>query len=143
MRIAEIISAPASLRSAAAPCLRALLLLVSLSSAQAGETETISQSALAARIERQDDALLILDVRTPEEFDAGHVPGARNIPYTELPARIAELPSVADKDVVVYCTTGVRAERAAARFREYGFTRLLHLEGDMEQWQAGGLPVEK
>jgi phage shock protein E len=147
MPIATVIPAPASVSRAAVwpRSLRALLLLVSLNSvqAQAEETAMISQSALVARIEQKDDALLILDVRTREEFAAGHVPGALNIPYTELPARIAELPSVADKDVVVYCTTGVRAERAATRFRENGFTRLLHLEGDMKKWVENGLALEK
>jgi phage shock protein E len=123
--------------------LRALLLLACFNSALAEETSRIAQSALLARIEQKDDALIILDVRTWEEFAAGHVPGAINIPYTHLPARISELPSAAEKDIVVYCTTGVRAERAAARFRENGFTRLLHLEGDMKKWEEGRLPVEK
>jgi phage shock protein E len=95
---------------------------------------------LWARIEQRDDGLVILDVRTPEEFAAGHVPGAVNIPYTHLPARISSLPSAADKDIVVYCATGVCA---AITFRENGFTRLLHLEGDMKKWEARGLPLER
>ena len=81
--------------------------------------------------------------RSPEEFAAGHVPGAVNIPYTYLPASISELKDAADKDIVIYCETGVRAERAVSRLKEHGFTRLLHLDGDMKQWREKQLPVSK
>lgn len=111
--------------------------------AGAGETAVIDQTALLKRIDAKDASLIILDVRSPGEFAAGHVPGAINIPYTHLPARISELPSAAEKDLVLYCTIGVRAEIAASRLRENGFTRLLHLEGDMKQWQKKQRPVEK
>ena len=109
--------------------------------AMADETTTIDAAALLKRIDSKDASLLVLDVRTPEEFAAGHVPGALNIPYTYLPARSAELAS--DKDVVIYCATGIRAERAASRLRENGFTRLLHLDGDMTGWIDSKRPVEK
>lgn len=109
----------------------------------AEEIARIDQSALLKRIEGKDSSLIVLDVRTPQEFAAGHVPGAINLPYTHLPARISELRDAASKDIVVYCATAVRAERAALRFRENGFTRLLHLDGDMKQWQENQRPVEK
>jgi phage shock protein E len=110
---------------------------------RADETQRIAPAALLERIEKKDPSLIVLDVRTPEEFAAGHVPGAINIPYTHLPARISELPGAAEKDIVVYCVTGVRAERAATRFRENGFTRLLHLDGDMRRWSEEQRPIEK
>jgi phage shock protein E len=109
---------------------------------QSQSTAKIGAAALLARIERKDPELVVLDVRTPEEFAAGHVPGAINIPYTHLPARIAEVAG-SDKDIVLYCTIGVRAERAAQRLRENGFTRLLQLDGNMRKWQENGLPVAK
>lgn len=123
----------------------ALLLAVLLTgvAAYADATTRISQDALLQRIEAKDASLIVLDVRTPEEFAAGHVPGAINIPYTHLPARISELPSVSEKDIVVYCATGVRAERAVSRFKENGFKRLLHLDGDMNKWRENKQPVEK
>lgn len=110
--------------------------------ALAAETPLIDQAALLERIEAKDVTLIVLDVRTPEEYAGGHVPGAINVPYTELPARISELPGAADKDVVLYCNTGVRAERAAARLKKVGFTRLLHLEGDMKAWKEKSRPLE-
>jgi rhodanese-related sulfurtransferase len=106
-------------------------------------TPRIKQETLLKRIEQKDASMIILDVRTPEEFAAGHVPGAINIPYTHLPARVAELPDAGDKDVVLYCATGVRAERAATRMREHGYTRLLHLDGDMKAWDEKNRPKVK
>lgn len=106
-------------------------------------TPRINQEALLKRIEQKDASMIILDVRTPEEFAAGHVPGAINIPYTHLPARVSELPDAGDKDIVLYCATGVRAERAAGRMREQGYSRLLHLDGDMKAWDEKNRPKEK
>jgi phage shock protein E len=106
-------------------------------------TPRINQEALLKRIEKKDASMIILDVRTPEEFVAGHVPGAVNIPYTHLPARLSELPDAGDKEIVLYCATGVRAERAAERMREHGYTRLLHLDGDMKAWDEKNRPKEK
>lgn len=110
---------------------------------RAEETARVTQGALLERIQKKDAAVIILDVRSPEEFAAGHVPGAINIPYTHLPARISSMPSPTDKDVVVYCEIGVRAEKAAASLRDNGFTRLMHLDGDMKQWREAKRPVEK
>lgn len=116
-------------------------------SAPAGDappaTTKIDQATLLKRIEQKDTSMVILDVRTPEEFAAGHVPGAINIPYAHLPVRISEIADAADKDIVVYCEVGVRAEEGAARLRESGFTRLLHLDGDMKAWQQSKRPLAR
>lgn len=110
--------------------------------AYAADTPRIDQATLLERIKRKDSELLILDVRTPEEFAKGHVPGAVNVPYTHLPARISDLPGAGSKDIVLYCETGIRSERAAERLREHGYTRLKHLEGDMQAWQEQKRPVQ-
>ena len=111
--------------------------------AHAEETQKIDQASLLKRIEQKDASLIVLDVRTPEEYAAGHIPGAINIPYTHLPARISELPDASSKDIVIYCTIGVRAGYGAERLRENGFTRLLHLDGDMKAWQEKKRPEAK
>lgn len=116
--------------------------LLLFASALLADTPKIDQATLNQRIAAKDTTLLILDVRSPEEFAAGHVPGAVNVPYTYLPASISELKDAANKDIVIYCESGVRAERAASRLRENGFTRLLHLDGDMKAWREQQ-PVEK
>jgi phage shock protein E len=127
--------------------IRSLLVTATLACAAMAHAEEptprIKQEALLKRIEQQDASMIILDVRTPEEFAAGHIPGAINIPYTHLPARASELADAGDKDIVLYCATGVRSERAAERMREHGYTRLLHLDGDMKAWEEKNRPKVK
>jgi rhodanese-related sulfurtransferase len=100
----------------------------------------ISQQALLARLAKKDQALFVLDVRTPQEFAAGHVPGAVNIPYDQVASQLAEIPK--DKDVVLYCKSGRRAGLAADVLAANGYTKLEHLQGDMPAWLQAGRPVE-
>jgi len=75
---------------------------------------------------------LLLDVRTPEETDAGHVPGALLIPIDELPHRTAEVQTAAgglDRPVLVMCKRGIRAERAVGILRGAGFRRPQNIGG--------------
>lgn len=125
--------------------MRSLLLIATLiaSVAVADDVAKIEPNALAARIDRHDTSLVILDVRSPQEFAASHIPGAINIPYDQLPARIVELPNASSQELVVYCVTGKRAQMAIDRLREQGYSRLLHLRGDFQQWQASGLPQQR
>jgi rhodanese-related sulfurtransferase len=84
---------------------------------------------------------LILDVRTAEEFAAGHVPGAVNIPHTQVGARLTELGDDRARPVVVYCESGRRAGMAADVLLNDGYTSVLHLAGDMGEWRAEGRPM--
>ena len=83
----------------------------------------------------------VLDVRSPEEFKAGHLRQAKNIPLKELDARVAEL----DKShaLLVVCESGARASRAAAQIRRAGLTEVYVLEGGCTAWHAQGLPTAK
>lgn len=74
----------------------------------------------------------LVDVRTREEFAAGHVQGAVNIPVQELERRIGELPDKA-KPVVVYCRSGARSRSAASLLRQRGYTAV-HDLGPMSAW---------
>ena len=121
----------------------AVFTFAAASNAAEPATPRIDQASLLKRIENKDSTMVILDVRTPEEYAAGHVPGAINIPYTHLPVRISEVADAADKDIVVYCAIGVRAELGAERLRENGFSRLLHLDGDMKAWEEKKRPLTK
>jgi phage shock protein E len=105
-----------------------------------GEVAPISQDAFVALPASGDAAPFVLDVRSPEEYIAGHVPGAVNIPHDQVAARLAEVPK--DKDVVLYCRSGRRAGMAAEVLAANGYTRLKHLEGDMLGWQEEQRPVE-
>jgi rhodanese-related sulfurtransferase len=131
----------------------ALVLAANLATALAGEpvavqpaadaaaVPTLSQDALLQHQAMHADHLFVLDVRTADEFAAGHVPGAVNISHDQLGARLAEVPK--DKDVVLYCRSGKRAAVAADVLRANGYTRVSHLEGDMQAWLANGRPVAK
>ena len=121
-----------------------ITLLVALTNvAVAQAPATIDQATLTKRLETKDANLLVLDVRTPEEFAAGHVPGAKNIPHDQLPARLSELAGAKDKDLVVYCRSGRRTAIALDTLAKNGFTRAKHLEGDMLKWEENKLPIEK
>lgn len=100
----------------------------------------LSGDSLLARIEA-GEAPLILDVRTPAEFAAGHIPGAVNIPHTEIEARMSELGDQQDREIVVHCKSGRRAGMAEEQLVAAGYTNILHLDGDMQGWEAGGRPV--
>lgn len=100
----------------------------------------VTQEALLERQQRADADLVVLDVRSPAEFAAGHVPGAMNIPHDRIGEHLAEVPR--DKDVVLYCQSGRRAGIAAQVLAEQGYTRLFHLEGDIAAWKAQGRPLE-
>ena len=103
----------------------------------------ITQSDLLARLDKKDPGLVVLDVRTPAEFAAGHVPGARNLSHDQLAANLGELTALRDKDVVLYCRSGRRSLLAEETLRQAGFKRLLHLEGDYLAWEAAQRPIEK
>lgn len=119
-----------------------LLLAVALAfPAHADESATIEPQALVVRLAWGDQALVVLDVRTAAEYFEGHVPGALNIPHTELAARIAELSAARSSDIVVYCRSGKRAAQALTVLEGAGFTRLFHLQGDYLRWSEAGRPV--
>ncbi len=100
----------------------------------------ITQDQLLERQAKHDPTLFVIDARTPQEYAAGHVPGAVNIPYDQVAAHLGEIPK--DEDVVVYCHSGRRAGLAAETLEKAGYKRLLHLQGDMQAWQKDGRPVE-
>jgi rhodanese-related sulfurtransferase len=86
----------------------------------------------------------IIDVRGAGEFvgPLGHIPGARNVPFDELPQRLQELVMVRDQPVVLVCRTHQRSAKAAALFRDAGFRDVRVLRGGMEQWNREGLGIE-
>lgn len=108
--------------------------------ADAPQVAQVSQQALLD-MQTQKTPMLLLDVRTPEEFAAGHIAGAVNIPYDQVAAHLAEIPK--DKQVVVYCKSGRRAGMAVETLSSNGYTKLGHLDGDMQGWTAAGRPVEE
>lgn len=88
------------------------------------------------------EGVVLLDVRSPAEYAAGHVPGAVNIPVGDLGDRLAELEDARDDEIIVYCEKGGRAATAADALLEAGFAKVGHLVGDMSAWRDAGHPVD-
>ena len=121
------------------PMLALALLLPLGNVATAGE---ITQRELMQQLDRNDPPMIV-DVRRPDEFATGHVPGARNIPHNEIAARLHELGGKQHEEVVVYCESGRRAAIAQGILEQAGFTQVRHLEGDMQSWRKRNLPQEE
>ena len=84
---------------------------------------------------------LIIDVRQPDEFAAGHIPGSIHIGGGSLPDRLAELPR--DRPIVVTCASGYRASVGASILRSAGFEDVTWLADGFDGWAASGLPSER
>ena len=105
-----------------------------------GPSVTVQQ---ATQLINREDALVV-DVRDPGEYGAGHILGARNLPLSRMEEGGAELAAKRkDKPVIVYCDTGNRSAKAAAALRSKGYARVLNLSGGLTAWLQAGLPVEK
>lgn len=86
---------------------------------------------------------VIIDVREPEEFAAGHLRDSKNIPLKELAKRAGELDRFKSKTAIIVCQTGARASQAAGPLKNAGFAEVYSLDGGLAAWQAQGLPVAK
>jgi hydroxyacylglutathione hydrolase len=83
---------------------------------------------------------MMLDVRGAGEWEAGHIPGAVNIPVAELDERLEEVPR--NRPLIVHCQTGARAAMAASILKARGFNDVRQFPGGFAEWQRAGLPVE-
>ncbi|HSK51778.1 MAG TPA: rhodanese-like domain-containing protein [Clostridia bacterium] len=95
---------------------------------------------VAAAAALRDAGALMLDVREPDEWAQGHVPGATLIPLGELAARTGELPR--DRDIVVICRSGNRSAQGRDILLAAGFGSVTSVGGGIAAWSAAGLPVE-
>jgi rhodanese-related sulfurtransferase len=78
----------------------------------------------------------LLDVREPDEWAAGHAPGAHHLPMMQIQARMAEVPTAGD--VVVVCRVGGRSGQVVAYLRDNGWDNVINLDGGMLHWSAAG-----
>ncbi len=97
------------------------------------------------RMRDSGNALCILDVRTAADFvgEQGHIPGARNIPVEDLPARMEELAEYTERPVAIVCRTDRRSAKAALLLSKGGFSDVHVVHGGMTRWHELGLPVKQ
>lgn len=121
----------------------ATLTLASCSNAQNKSTvNRLSALEVAAKI-KENSNIQLLDVRTPSEYEKGHVDGAinANINNDDFKNQISSLAK--DKPVIVYCLSGPRANAAAKQLRNAGFNNVVEMPGGMMEWRAKNLPEIK
>jgi len=99
-----------------------------------GTLTTLSPQELSAQLD--EDAVVIVDVRTAQEYAFQHIAGALLLPFAELEAR--RVPH-GDKPVVFYCGSGARSKRAATLCLEAGAGTMRHLGGGFGAWKEAGL----
>lgn len=104
---------------------------------------TIRPHELRARLEGGEPRPLVIDLRDPEEFAQGTVPGARNAPYDErVVARIVRSVD-RDRDVVLVCGWGHKSAVTGIALKRAGFRRVRYLEGGLEAWESDGFLLER
>ncbi len=117
-----------------------MFLSLFLAAPAAAEAASISPSELQSRRDA-GTAPVVIDVRTADEYAVGHIPGAVNIPFDQVAARISEVE--APHGVALYCMVGPRARKGEEALLASGFTSVLHIEGGLAAWEADGLPVAR
>ena len=104
------------------------------------------QEMTVEALHKQLGSVFVLDVRTAQEFSAGHVPGATNIPLDALSDAVRKgcLDAVREQTVAVICASGGRSSQATVRLsRVFGFPDAVNVTGGTNQWIGSGMPIEQ
>lgn len=103
--------------------------------------KTIDSQQLVNLMNR--DSALVLDIRDPSDYSQGHIPNAKNIPYTALQTRVRELEKFKESPVVVACKMGQHSGMATGVLRRAGFQNVAKLRGGLTEWRSQNMPVVK
>jgi len=110
-------------------------------SAPAGAIQALpGEVTVAEALALRESGAFVLDVRQPDEWAAGHIPGAALIPLGDLSARIAEVPT--NRQVLVVCRSGNRSAQGRDILRGAGRPSVTSMAGGMNDWTAAGYPTE-
>lgn len=99
-------------------------------------TSTQARALLA-----KNGRIVLLDVRTPEEYRQAHLRGSLLVPLGELQSRVKEIPR--DRPVLVYCAVGARSSSAASLLASLGYREVYHMSDGLVGWYKNGLPLER
>jgi len=108
--------------------------------AEPGAQHVDAQKAQKLVLEKK---VAVLDIRTPGEFNRGHIGGATNIDFQgpDFEQKIEGLDR--SKSYLVHCASGGRSTRSLLLFKQHQFLSIYHLDGGLKAWEKAGLPVEK
>ena len=108
---------------------------------QAADSQVIGESIdVGQAYQLYNQEIYTLDVRTVEEWQQAHIPGATLIPLDQLPERYQELPT--DEPILIYCRSGNRSFQALTLLKDLGMEYLFSMDGGINDWIAAGYPVE-
>lgn len=119
-----------------------LLPLLLFSMVVKADIQQITPQLLLTLLQKQQ-APIILDVRSQQEYQQGHIEGAINIAYDQLGSQSELLKDYKQQPIVVYCRSGRRAQVAYQTLQQKGFTQLVDLQGHMNLWQQKQYPLSK
>lgn len=110
--------------------------------ARSGEKRNMNAEQADKLIDGKPE-MLVLDVRTPEEFVAGHIRKALNINYYDQNFKKDIQRLDKQKSYLIYCASGNRSSKAQVILEQIGITNLYHLDGGIKAWQKASLPITK
>ena len=99
-------------------------------------------SAMQA-VRLMNQGALVIDLRSKELYDSGHIGDARNVPAGELPSQADSLKKWRDKSVITYCDSGPSGAAGARTLTKLGFTKVFSLHGGLNAWVKDNLPLAK
>ncbi|HJT97201.1 MAG TPA: rhodanese-like domain-containing protein [Rhodanobacteraceae bacterium] len=103
--------------------------------------KALTPAGLTQLVNREN--ALLIDVSGAQDFEKGHVPGARNVALTQFDPENKELARAKELPVAVYCRNGQTSAQAARRLMKAGFTKVYWLEGGLAGWKEAQLPLAK
>lgn len=105
------------------------------------ETEHVSVEDVYDALDRGED-VTVVDVREPDEYEAGHIPGAKLLPRGLLEYKASDELPEKDARIVVHCAVGGRGSLAAKSLGEMGYTNVVNMDGGMNAWREKGYASE-
>ena len=104
--------------------------------------ETVPGKTLNAKLNAGEN-VFVVDVREPDEYKAGHIEGAVNIPIRTLAQNLDKVPADKSTPIAVVCKSGIRAAYGTMTLRLMGYTNVKDISGGMLAWEKDGLPLQK
>jgi len=104
-------------------------------------SELWSVAELKSKIDESNETLVLLDVRTVEEFESGRIRNSINIPHEILLSNIDLVSEYTNEELIVYCRSGKRAALIIEALEKNGFNNIVDIEGDILAWSEANYPL--
>ena len=87
------------------------------------------------------NSFALIDLRSEDDFTSGHIANAQNIPYESIEKSVETLKKYSNKHLILYCQKGIRSEKALSLLQKIGIENVYSVEGGLDQWIKGQLPL--